>query len=44
MDSEDAIKYEYKNEGLEYIDAIQRLETLGYSSKDAEILIEEWDL
>lgn len=43
MDSEDAIKREYKAGELESIYAIGRLEQLGLASKEAELRIEQWD-
>lgn len=42
MDSEDAIEREFKAGDLEHIYAVQRLENLGYSSKDAESKVEDW--
>jgi hypothetical protein len=43
MDSEDAIKREFKARELSYIDAIQRLEGLGYSPEIAEHKVCQWE-
>jgi hypothetical protein len=43
MNSEDAIEREFKTRQLSYIDAIQRLEKLGFESFVAERLVCEWE-
>jgi hypothetical protein len=43
MDSEDAIKNDYKDGDINYIQAVVRLEEIGYAPKDAERLVEDWD-
>jgi hypothetical protein len=43
MDSEDVVKREFKARELSYIDAIQRLEKLGFESFVAERLVCEWE-
>ncbi len=42
MDSVDAIYREFVRQQLSLIDAIARLEGLGYESKDAEGVVCEW--
>ena len=43
MDSEDIIRREYLFCEILSIDAIERLQRIGYQPKDAENKIEEWD-
>ena len=43
MDSEDAIEREFKANQLSYIDAIERLQSLGYDSRMAEQRVCEWE-
>ena len=43
MDSEDAVKADFKGKRLNYLDAIQRLESLGYDSRMAEQRVCEWE-
>ena len=38
-----SIKRQYGDQELSYIDAIQALERLGYSSIEAEATVIEWD-
>jgi len=44
MDSEDAIRQDFLNGRIELIDAVSRLEMLGYAPRDAESLVNEWDI
>lgn len=42
-DTREQIEHEFKADGLSSIDAIERLERIGFSPKDAEALVDEWD-
>lgn len=43
MDSEDAVEREFKAKQLSYIDAIERLQGLGFEPHVAERLVCEWE-
>jgi hypothetical protein len=43
MDSEDAVEREFKAKQLSYIDAIERLQGLGYDPRMAERRVCEWE-
>jgi hypothetical protein len=42
MDSEEAIYRAFQFEGLSLLDAIERLQKIGYEPKDAESVVDEW--
>jgi len=42
MDSEEAVYRDFRFGGLSLIDAVSRLEALGYQPKDAEEVVSEW--
>jgi hypothetical protein len=41
-DNPDTIKRELKAGEIEYLDAIERLQKLGFQPKDAEDLVDRW--
>jgi hypothetical protein len=43
MDSEDAVKSDFTEKRLNYLDAIQRLENLGFDQRMAEKRVCEWE-
>ena len=42
MDSEDAVHQAFVRGDIAYLDAIERLQGLGYKPKDAESCVGEW--
>ena len=42
MDCEEAIYEDFANGDLKYLDAIQRLQGIGYDPKEAERVVSEW--
>lgn len=42
MDSESAILKEFLEGGLAFLDAVERLQSLGYDPKEAEQMVDEW--
>lgn len=42
METERTIYEEFAHGGLAYIDAISRLEAIGFEAKDAERMVMEW--